>query len=306
MTPFPQGTPEADLFAAMIADDAAGVRRALDAGARCDVADALYGVDAVGLTELVGGDSVRILVLEHALDGHLMAAAYLGDAAAVARRIEAGDDPSPLLFHALQLGDEGLARAMRAVGGTLTLGQALQVDSLPELEVFLREGSPNAAAEIPVTLAGVGATRVACPLLHIASLADAQDCVERLFEAGADVDRWTAAGFGQLDELVAEDVDQLDPIGMTALHHAVFGHQVEAARWLLERGASVQVSHDSWPDGPRALHLAAGVDAPAELLALLVEAGASLDALTSAGTPLEVARHNEADSAAAWLAARSS
>lgn len=293
------------LFAAIFADDTAKVRALLADGARVDVPDPVHGVDAVGLTELAGGDATRLAVLEHAAPSHLMAAAYLGRADLVAARLDAGDDPNPLLVHALQVGDDGLAQALRMMGATLTLTEALQADSLDELEAWLADGDPNGTVPLKASLAQSGATVVQVPLLHVASLADARDCVERLFEAGANVDRWTAAGFGQLDELSAwSEPDLADPIGMTPLHHAIFGHQTAAVLALLAQGADVRRSHDTWPNGPGALHMAAGVDAPADILSALVRAGARLDQPSTAGTPLEVAELNGAEGAVAWLSAR--
>ncbi|MCP4803844.1 MAG: ankyrin repeat domain-containing protein [Proteobacteria bacterium] len=293
------------LFAAIFADDTAKVRELLAQGARCDETDTTHGVDAVGLTELAGGEATRLAVLEHAAPHHLMAAAYLGRADLVAARLDAGDDPNPLLVHALHIGDEGLAQALRMMGATLSLTEALQTDSLDELEAWLADGDPNASVPLKASLAGTGATIVHVPLLHVASLADAQDCVERLFDAGANTNRWTAAGFGQLDELARwDDKDRPDPIGMTPLHHAIFGHQTAAVVVLLAGGADVERSHDTWPDGPGAMHLAAGVDAPHDILSALVQAGARLDRPSTAGTPLEVAELNGAEGAVAWLSAR--
>lgn len=290
-----------ELFDAIFADDEARVRQLLARGARCDLSHPIHGVDAVGLTEVAGGDGTRRAVLEHAAPTHLMAAALLGRSDLVAARLDAGDDPNPLLVHALQLGDDGLARALRLMGATLTLTQALQVDATDELDDYLDGGDPSATVPLPVSLPG-GATQVDVPLLHVATLSDALDCVERLLDAGAALDRWTAAGLGRLDAL--DDVDRPDPIGMTPLHHAIFGHQIQAVVRLLQAGADVHRSHDGWPDGPAALHLAAGVDAPPEILSALVRGGARLDQPSTAGTPIEVAQHNGSEDAAAWLAAR--
>jgi len=109
-----------------------------------------------------------------------------------------------------------------------------------------------------------------------------------------------AAHFGHLDTMRllldrAADVNVVSrhPIGVTPLIAALFGRRIEAARILIERGADVTTRRGGkgWPRaGWSPLHYAAAYGF-VEIVALLLDRGASPDALDDSGaSPLDVAR----------------
>jgi uncharacterized protein len=112
-----------------------------------------------------------------------------------------------------------------------------------------------------------------------------------------ELDVFEAASFGDLDRLT--EIWAYDPSsvrarsgdGFTPLHLAAFFGQLEAARFLLARGAEVDAAGSGWMTGT-ALHSAASARHP-EVVAELLEAGADPDARQSGGwTPLHAAAIN--------------
>jgi RNA polymerase sigma factor (sigma-70 family) len=125
-----------------------------------------------------------------------------------------------------------------------------------------------------------------------------------------------AAHFGHLDTMrllldrgADRSVVSRHPIGATPLIAALFGRRVEAARILIEHGADVTTRRGGkgWPRaGWSPLHYAAAYGF-VDLMALLLERGASAQALDDAGaTPLDVAREAGQEEAAALLAGKES
>jgi ankyrin repeat protein len=125
-----------------------------------------------------------------------------------------------------------------------------------------------------------------------------------------------AAHFGHLDTMrllldrgADRNVVSRHPIGATPLIAALFGRKVEAARILIEHGADVTTrrgglgfSRAGWSP----LHYAAAYGF-LDIVALLLERGASVDALDDSGaTPLEVAREAGQEEAAGLLVGKES
>lgn len=121
-------------------------------------------------------------------------------------------------------------------------------------EELLRQGvDPNAVALLP----GSEASTHGLPVLPITPLCAALEkrrdsMVRLLIERGAQYDIYTAAWIGDLDavrkllDLAPELADACDPAcdvaRITPLTHAVYSDQIEVARLLLQRGASVGVN----------------------------------------------------------------
>ena len=120
-----------------------------------------------------------------------------------------------------------------------------------------------------------------------------------------------AAHFGHLDTMRllldrGADVNVVSrhPIGATPLIAALFGHKVEAARILIECRADVTTRRGGkgWPRaGWSPLHYA-GAYGFFDIVSLLLERGASVDALDDSGaTPLDAAREAGQEDAIALL-----
>ena len=125
-----------------------------------------------------------------------------------------------------------------------------------------------------------------------------------------------AAHFGHLDTMrllldrgADRNVVSRHPIGATPLIAALFGRKVEAAGILIEHGADVTTrrgglgfSRAGWSP----LHYAAAYGF-LDIVALLLERGASVDVLDDSGaTPLEVAREAGQEEAAGLLVGKDS
>lgn len=120
---------------------------------------------------------------------------------------------------------------------------------------------------------------------------------ELLLEHGAPVDVFLAAALGRvgdLAELVRADpaaIDAYSPDGWTALHLAAFFRQRTAAEYLIGAGANVRaISRNEMRNMP--LHAAAAGNS-AEIVAVLIDAGAYVDARQAGGfTALHSAAQN--------------
>jgi ankyrin repeat protein len=120
---------------------------------------------------------------------------------------------------------------------------------------------------------------------------------DALLAVDPDLDAFEAAALGYLDRLRARiedapsDVDALSADGYTALHFAAFFAKPEAARTLLEAGASVGVvAQNEMRVQP--LHSAAAGH-QTEICRLLLAGGAEVDARQTGGfTPLHEAALN--------------
>lgn len=120
--------------------------------------------------------------------------------------------------------------------------------------------------------------------------------VDRLIAAGAELDAFASAATGRVDELgnalrSPDAVDSYSYDGWTPLHLAAFFGQLEAARLLLDRGASVSpVSKNSLRNTPLHAACAGGHGA---IALLLIERGADVNAGDAgAHTPLHIAAEN--------------
>ena len=121
--------------------------------------------------------------------------------------------------------------------------------------------------------------------------------VEAVQSRVAEMDLFEAASAGDLDrltELLVYDpasVDGRSADGFTALHFAAFFGQVAAARLLVTHAADVDALGTGWMTGTP-LHSAAS-GSHADVVEVLLEAGASVDARQSGGwTALHSAAHN--------------
>lgn len=138
------------------------------------------------------------------------------------------------------------------------------------------------------------------PLLLATLMAGHAACALLLVEHGADPNAarapgkqaalWWAAGLGYLDVVTAlvtrgAAIDAADQWGGTPLQQACSKGHIEVARFLLSKGAN---PHSRYHDGRSVLNLAVrGLNA--ELLGLLLDAGADLQGKQSTFTPLAFA-----------------
>jgi ankyrin repeat protein len=132
---------------------------------------------------------------------------------------------------------------------------------------------------------------------------------DALLAADPDLDVFEAAALGYVDRLRQglEDhpgaASAFSPDGFTALHFAAFFGKAEAARILLERGASVDVFTRN-PFANQPLH-AAAAGRHIEVCRILLAAGANVNATQHGGfTPLhEAAQHGDVEMSELFLSA---
>jgi ankyrin repeat protein len=168
---------------------------------------------------------------------------------------------------------------------------------------------PNARRTRRVQISGRGISEVEESALEAAAAAGQRGVGERLAAAGAEVDLQAAAFLDRVDQLSrllgdGHPDDRRDAFGRTALHLAILGGAETAARWLIQRGASVQTFADTFSFGAQALHVAAAAGASARMLDLLITAGAQVNEVRNPGTPLRVALKHGQHATAAHLRAR--
>ncbi len=145
-------------------------------------------------------------------------------------------------------------------------------------------------------------------LLH-ARYRNHREIVDRLLAADPHLDVFDAAALGHIDRLrlrLEEDPDRASvfaPDGFTALHLAAFFGKAEAARVLLQAGASATTySHNTFANQP--LH-AAAAGRHVEVCRVLLAGGADVDAAQHAGfTPLhQAADHGDVEMVELFLSA---
>lgn len=132
---------------------------------------------------------------------------------------------------------------------------------------------------------------------------------DALLAADPDLDLFEAATLGYLDRLLERidadpgGVSAFSPDGFTALHFAAFFGKAEAARVLLEHGASVDV-YTRNPFANQPLH-AAAAGRHVEVCRVLIAGGADVNATQHGGfTPLhEAAQHGDVEMTELFLSA---
>jgi ankyrin repeat protein len=136
-----------------------------------------------------------------------------------------------------------------------------------------------------------------------------REVTDTLLAADPELDVFEAAALGYVDRLRERLMDDagaasaFSPDGFTALHFAAFFGKPEAAKLLLEHGASVDVyTHNPFANQP--LH-AAAAGRHIEVCRVLLAAGSDVNATQHGGfTPLhEAAQHGDAEMTELFLSA---
>lgn len=153
--------------------------------------------------------------------------------------VRRGDQGCTLLWHAARAGDGEL------VAYLLDAGAPIDAPGCPPVctDFIFESDGPASDPLVPISPYAIAAWH------------GHADVAAMLVERGAAVDWFDAAVLGDLDRLRAwakqapELIHAHDPgddfFGVTALHHAITGGQLDAATWLVERGAEVR-EHSMW------------------------------------------------------------
>lgn len=266
------------------------------------VRDKMYEATVAEWTDFAGDEETRETILRAASGQDAYAALICEEYRNLAHIADGGNAMTSVLVKAYELQSGRGIRILEACGVKLDVGTAIAMGRVDLVSEWIEGEGPNEPFKIPTPVSGEGTTQLPRRPVNHAAYCRQDAVVEVLRAAGATIDCWAAAAVGDLDLLEAfEEIDEHDPFGRTPLHRAIQAHATVSVRYLLENGASVEESTDTFAFGGQALHLAARVDAPSEILELLIHAGADINSLRNPGTPLDVAMESEAIDAAQWL-----
>lgn len=179
-----------------------------------------------------------------------------------------------------------------------TLFDLIDQGELHEVEARLATGAAvDETRSILWEISGKGMTMVEQTLLQACASAGRTEIGALLVTAGAHLDLHAAAFLGKRGVVEAalvagQTVDETDSIGMTALHRAIQGSAEAVVELLLQRGADVERSADTYTFGARALHLAAASGVSRQVIERLIEAGADVNHRANPGTPMQIAQRH--------------
>jgi ankyrin repeat protein len=272
------------------------VQALLDAGADPDMTTA-SGLNATALMYAAGGDNSAIAqallmagadvdIRDAMGDPAINWAAYYGNKPYVEVLLAAGAD-THLRGHgnafeiAVRRGHEDIVRLTAPEANEMSLGSESVASVVETLWARDDRAATTKILELPVSLA-LPRDIYGRPLVHIAALNDLPLATEALV-------------------LRYGSVDAPDVIEFTALMHAAREGNITAAKRLLNRSANIQHTAAKTGLSLTPLHLAA-IGGDTEMVALLIDAGAELDAQGREGaTPLLWAMYENQPAAAMVL-----
>ena len=300
------------LHQAVIVGDRPTVERLLALGADATIRDTMHGGRACDWAHFCPDPSLRPLLVTAAAERDLAAAVELGDSAQVERlaRQAPSEEVTDAYKQAKAAGADDLARLLLRYGAAPTLFDHIDLgDTQGVADALASNADPALTRPVQVESMGRGLTVVQQNMLQAAASAQQPDIGHLLAQAGTPVDFHSAAFLDRVDELRADalngrSVDTPDAFGMTPLHRAIEGGALRAVVLLLDLGASVHASSDTYTFGAQALHVAATTAASPELLDLLIAAGADVNQNLNTGSPLMIAERRGQEQTARLLRKR--
>lgn len=271
------------------------VERLLAHGADPTVRDKAHGGRAYDWCPYGPNPDLIHVLLEAGAEHDLYAAVRLGRTERVTQLAKGASAGELRSFYrtAIECGHESIAEILVEGGVELNLFDLIELGQADAVKALLADGGdPNAVRQRGVERMGSDLIQVEQSGLQAAASAGQVEIGHTLAKAGAEIDLHAAAFLGltsRVEDLVEDDVDRIDEFGLTALHRAIQGDAVESARRLIELGASVETSSDTFTFGGKAIHVAAQANASPAMIDLLIEAGADVNQRMNPGTPLEVA-----------------
>lgn len=225
--------------------------------------------------------AVDLLVRHGAPAGDVYAAARAGRVDELKTLLAGGadrEDPGPegesALRAALGVGQDEAARVLAEAGAAIDLVAACQLGAVDRVEAILK-ADPSRVTETHGERQWTAAFFAAA-----ANRTEVMAVLDRHHASWSDRDQYTRR---------------------TPLHVAAELGNLESVTWLLARGAPAGVRQ--WT-GETPLHSAARAGAPVAVLEALLGGGADIDAPSSAGTPLGVARRAGRLETSRWLEER--
>lgn len=213
----------------------------------------------------------------------------------MSKRDIGGEIGKQALLQAIESAEIEIEQLLRDSGAKLCLGTASAIGSVEDVSFLIGQGiSPNSTMTISSAEPGTHSKPKEVSCLLLAAINKHEAVVNKLLEAGAKLDLYTAAALNMVPDLEkflkkSKDVDKEDTVGRTALHRAIQGGALDAVKLLLEKGASVDKTSDFYSFGPRAIHVASEAGADEEIIDLLIESGSDLNDERNTGTPLDCA-----------------